>query len=222
MALADFDTETLNKLRALLGSFGNDKVNSLLKRSTTYIESQFFEVTAKVTVTVGQDETTEYKAKEVLVDGSEVSIGVTFDSDKTGTGKVDETIYLPNLKFPAKFTGEVEVGKIYQVEAVEPSDFGGKTQYYIVPKGGGGGGSFYRLQCKSDVTLTPLVTNEFNFRLVDLANGVLVEEINVIQNKVALAFYETNEIIYSIYDSEADTYILDPFIFAQGIQNASI
>ncbi len=120
MALADFDAETLNKLRALLGSFGNDKVNSILRRSTTYIESQFFEVTEKVTVTGenGDDDTFEYKAKEVLVDGSDVAIGVVFDSDKEGTGKVDETIYLSNLKFPNKFTGDVEVGKVYQVESV--------------------------------------------------------------------------------------------------------
>lgn len=144
MALADFDNETLNKLRGLLGTFSNDKVSSLVRKSTTYIESQYFEVTEKVTVTVqGQDDTYEYKAKEVLIDGTEVAIGVVFDSDATGTGKVDETIYLPNLKFPDKFTGDVEVGKIYQVDAVDSDTFGGQTQYYIIPKGGGVGAVLY-------------------------------------------------------------------------------
>ena len=194
MALADFDAETLNKLRALLGSFGNDKVSSLLKRSTTYIESQFFEVTEEVTVTEGEDETTEYKAKEVLVDGSEVSIGVTFDSDATGTGKVDETIYLPNLKFPAKFTGEVEVGKIYQVEAVEPSDFDGQTQYYIVPKGGGGS-TFYRLLIKNGASLgynNPIINSA---DIINNLDEIIEEDVTIIQRKFSEALIYANEIM---------------------------
>ena len=199
MALADFDAETLNKLRALLGSFGNDKVSSLLKRSTTYIESQFFEVTAEVTITEGEDETTEYKAKEVLVDGSEVSIGVTFDSDATGTGKVDETIYLPNLKFPAKFTGEVEVGKIYQVEAVEPSVFDGQTQYYIVPKGGGGSADF-RLDMKP-TTLTINTPFENGADVVTDLGELIEGNVTVIQRVFDTArIYD--EILYGYIDEE--------------------
>lgn len=212
MALADFDAETLNKLRALLGSFGNDKVNSLLKRSTTYIESQFFEVTEKVTVTEGQDETTEYKAKEVLVDGSEVSIGVTFDSDATGTGKVDETIYLPNLKFPAKFTGEVEVGKIYQVEAVEPSDFDGQTQYYIVPKGGGGG-SVYRLLCLGDTSIGYNGTST-GFSLIDDEDNITESNVTVGQRKFQSASFYENEILYA--QADGDNYDLSPFLAGIG------
>ena len=201
MALADFDAETLNKLRALLGSFGNDKVSSLLKRSTTYIESQFFEVTEEVTVTEGEDETTEYKAKEVLVDGSEVSIGVTFDSDATGTGKVDETIYLPNLKFPAKFTGEVEVGKIYQVEAVEPSDFDGQTQYYIVPKGGGGGSADFRLQMSESVGLEKNVPAPNGADVVTDLGEVIESGVTVIQRVFDTArIYD--EILYGYIDEE--------------------
>ena len=199
MALADFDAETLNKLRALLGSFGNDKVSSLLKRSTTYIESQFFEVTAEVTITEGEDETTEYKAKEVLVDGSEVSIGVTFDSDATGTGKVDETIYLPNLKFPAKFTGGVEVGKIYQVEAVEPSVFDGQTQYYIVPKGGGGSADF-RLDMKP-TTLTINTPFEKGADVVTDLGELIEGNVTVIQRVFDTAsIYD--EILYGYIDEE--------------------
>ena len=212
MALADFDTETLNKLRALLGSFGNDKVSSLLKRSTTYIESQFFEVTEEVTVTEGEDETTEYKAKEVLVDGSEVSIGVTFDSDATGTGKVDETIYLPNLKFPAKFTGEVEVGKIYQVEAVEPSDFDGQTQYYIVPKGGGGA-SIYRLICLGDTSIGYNLTSG-GFSLIDNEDNIIESGVVAIQRKFQLANFYENEILYA--QADGDNYDLSPFLAGIG------
>jgi len=212
MALADFDAETLNKLRALLGSFGNDKVSSLLKRSTTYIESQFFEVTEEVTVTEGEDETTEYKAKEVLVDGSEVSIGVTFDSDATGTGKVDETIYLPNLKFPAKFTGEVEVGKIYQVEAVEPSDFDGQTQYYIVPKGGGGA-SIYRLICLGDTSIGYNLTSG-GFSLIDNEDNIIESGVVAIQRKFQLANFYENEILYA--QADGDNYDLSPFLAGIG------
>ena len=211
MALADFDAETLNKLRALLGSFGNDKVSSLLKRSTTYIESQFFEVTEKVTVTEGEDETTEYKAKEVLVDGSEVSIGVTFDSDATGTGKVDETIYLPNLKFPAKFTGEVEVGKIYQVEAVEPSDFDGQTQYYIVPKGGGA--SIYRLLCLGDTSIGYNGTST-GFSLIDDEDNITESNVTVGQRKFQSANFYENEILYA--QADGDNYDLSPFLAGIG------
>ena len=120
--------------------------------------------------------------------------------------------------------GDVSAGQVMRIEAYYLVDAEEEVSVWVgsAVGGGGGGDSFFRLQCKADVTLTPLVDDEASFQLVDLTNSVLVEDITVLQNKISQAFYEENEIIYSIYDSASDTYILDPFIFAQGIQNASI
>lgn len=103
--------------------------------------------------------------------------------------------------------------------AVDPDP--AKRYWFGNPGGGGGGGTtIQRLQCKADVTLTPNVLDTLNFRSVNFTNGVLVEDVNVIQNKISQAFYEANEIIYGIL--AGSDYILDPFIFSQGIQNATV
>jgi|14BtaG_2_1085337.scaffolds.fasta_scaffold01962_6 hypothetical protein len=96
-----------------------------------------------------------------------------------------------------------------------------KRYWFGNPGGGGGGGvTPQRLQAKADVTLLPNVVNTLDFRSVSYTNGEISANVNVIQNKVSQAFYEEDEIIYGIL--EGANYILDPYLFAQGIQNASV
>ena len=139
MSLVNFTDPSLEQLRGILGSYGNEQVGRLVKSTSTYVESRWFKVTDEVTVTEGQDETTEYKASEVLMDGTIVPNGVWFDSDATTSNDPDDPIYFKNLKINAElFTGAVEVGKAYQVEFISPRSYEEETQYHIVPKGGGG------------------------------------------------------------------------------------
>jgi len=140
MSLVNFTDPSLEQLRGILGSYGNEQVGRLIKSTATYVESRWFKVTDEVTITEGQDETTEYKASEVSMDGTIVPNGIRFDSDATTSNKPDDPVYFKNLKINADlFTGAVEVGKAYQVEFVSPRSYEDETQYYIVPKGGGGG-----------------------------------------------------------------------------------
>jgi len=144
MSLVNFTDPSLEQLRGILGSYGNEQVGRLVKSTPTYVESRWFKVTKEVTeTTLNPDGSTndekEYKASEVLVDGTIVANGVWFDSDATNSNDPEDPIYFDNLKINSElFTGAVEVGKAYQVEFISPKTYEGKTQYYIVPKGGGG------------------------------------------------------------------------------------
>ena len=151
MSLVNFTDPSLEQLRGILGSYGNEQVGRLVKSTPTYVESRWFKVTKEVTVTEGEDETTEYKASEVLVDGTIVANGVWFDSDATNSNDPEDPIYFDNLKINSElFTGAVEVGKAYQVEFIAPKTYEEKTQYYIVPKGGGSSDFYFQIVSKDE------------------------------------------------------------------------
>lgn len=118
--------------------------------------------------------------------------------------------------------GTVSAGQVVRIEAYYLVDSSDEEQAVWVGSaiGGGGGDTIQRIQCKTDVTLLPNVANALDFRTVDYTNGEINPQITVRQNKISQAFYEENEITYAILVGEE--YILDPFIFSQGIQNASI
>jgi len=167
MSLLNFSDSSIDQLRTILGSYGNEKVGRLLKQSSSYVESLWFKVTEQVTITVeGEDDTFEYKAQEVKMDGTLASNGIIFDSEGTNTDKVEDPVYYDNLKINSElFTGAVEVGKAYQVEFIAPSSYEEKTQYYIIPKGGGGGVKYAIVESESEfdniynVTLSSSRTN---------------------------------------------------------------
>lgn len=214
MSLVNFTEPSLEQLRGILGSYGNEQVGRLVKSTPTYVESRWFKVTAEVTVTVGQDETTEYKASEVLMDGTIIPNGVWFDSDATNSNDPDDPIYFKNLKINADlFTGAVEVGKAYQVEFISPRSYQEETQYYIVPKGGGGG-SIYRLLCLSGGASIGYLGTSDNFSLVDDLDVVIESNITVIQRKFSSATFLEGEILYA--QADGDNYDLSPFLAGIG------
>ena len=213
MSLVNFTEPSLEQLRGILGSYGNEQVGRLVKSTPTYVESRWFKVTAEVTVTVGQDETTEYKASEVLMDGTIIPNGVWFDSDATNSNDPDDPIYFKNLKINADlFTGAVEVGKAYQVEFISPRSYQEETQYYIVPKGGGG--SIYRLLCLSGGASIGYLGTSDNFSLVDDLDVVIESNITVIQRKFSSATFLEGEILYA--QADGDNYDLSPFLAGIG------
>lgn len=199
MSLVNFTEPSLEQLRGILGSYGNEQVGRLVKSTSTYVESRWFKVTAKVTVTEGEDETTEYKASEVLMDGTIIPNGVWFDSDATASNDPDDPVYFKNLKINAElFTGAVEVGKAYQVEFISPRSYEEETQYYIVPKGGGGllygyiksgGGNSYVV----DVYTQPELDDDFK-----IDEDVNVTAYNVLYGDVAI----NNFLIFSYGESK--------------------
>ena len=214
MSLLNFSESSVNQLRALLGTYGNEKIGRILKSSSSYVESRWFKVSEEVTITdQNGDESKEYKAQEVRVDGSLSVNGIIFDSEGTNTNKPDDPIYFKNLKINSElFTGAVEVGKAYQVEFIAPSSYEEETQYYIIPKGGGD--SFYRLQCVSDTTIAK-GTFVSGFNLVDGDNVIIENNVAVYQSRFDTAFFYENEIIYGV-ESEFAGYSIDPFIFGIG------
>lgn len=215
MSLLNFSESSVNQLRALLGTYGNEKIGRILKSSSSYVESRWFEVTEKVVVTVlGGDDTIEYRAQEVRIDGSVVENGIVFDTSGINTYNPDDPVYYKNLLInSALFTGDVEVGKAYQVESTTTSSYEEETQYYIIPKGGGGD-SYYRLRCNSDTTIGRDTSNTF-FDLVDELNNIITPNVAVTQSRFNSAFFYVDEVIYAI-DSDVATYSVDPFIFGVG------
>ena len=200
MSLVNFTDPSLEQLRGILGSYGNEQVGRLVKSTSTYVESRWFKVTDEVTVTEGQDETTEYKASEVLMDGTIIPNGVWFDSDATASNNPDDPIYFKNLKINAElFTGAVEVGKAYQVEFISPRSYEEETQYYIVPKGGGGSADF-RLDMKP-TTLTINTPFENGADVVTDLGELIEGNVTVIQRVFDTArIYD--EILYGYIDEE--------------------
>lgn len=195
MSLVNFTDPSLEQLRGILGSYGNEQVGRLVKSTSTYVESRWFKVTAKVTVTEGEDETTEYKASEVLMDGTIIPNGVWFDSDATASNNPDDPIYFKNLKINAElFTGAVEVGKAYQVEFISPRSYEEETQYYIVPKGGGGGG-LYRLLFNGGANLGYNSPINGVADIIDNLDEVIEEDVTIIQRKFSQATIYPNEIM---------------------------
>ena len=200
MSLVNFTDPSLEQLRGILGSYGNEQVGRLVKSTSTYVESRWFKVTDEVTITEGEDETTEYKASEVLMDGTIVPNGVWFDSDATASNNPDDPIYFKNLKINAEpFTGAVEVGKAYQVEFISPRSYEEETQYYIVPKGGGGSADF-RLDMKP-TTLTINTPFENGADVVTDLGELIEGNVTVIQRVFDTArIYD--EILYGYIDEE--------------------
>jgi len=200
MSLVNFTDPSLEQLRGILGSYGNEQVGRLVKSTSTYVESRWFKVTDEVTVTEGEDETTEYKASEVLMDGTIIPNGVWFDSDATASNNPDDPIYFKNLKINAElFTGAVEVGKAYQVEFISPRSYEEETQYYIVPKGGGGSADF-RLDMKP-TTLTINTPFENGADVVTDLGELIEGNVTVIQRVFDTAsIYD--EILYGYIDEE--------------------
>jgi hypothetical protein len=215
MSLLNFSESSVNQLRALLGTYGNEKIGRILKSSSSYVESRWFKVSEEVTVEVeGEDDTYEYKAQEVRVDGSLSVNGIIFDSDGTNTNKPDDPVYFKNLKINSElFTGAVEVGKAYQVEFIAPSSYEEETQYYIIPKGGGGG--FYRLIVNNDFTLALDDSNSSDVDLIDDQGNVTESSVIVIQKKYTTANFYEGEILYGVDYSEGG-YLLDPFLAGIG------
>lgn len=194
MSLVNFTDPSLEQLRGILGSYGNEQVGRLVKSTSTYVESRWFKVTDEVTVTEGEDETTEYKAKEVLMDGTIIPNGVWFDSDATASNDPDDPVYFKNLKINAElFTGAVEVGKAYQVEFISPRSYEEETQYYIVPKGGGG--SLYRLLIKNGASLGYNNPAVLSADILGDLDEVIEEDVTIIQRKFSQAVIYVNEIM---------------------------
>lgn len=140
MSLVNFSESSLTQLKALIGSFGNEELEREFISSVPYVESRYFQVSSIVEKeTEGGDKYNEYKAFEVLPDGTPVDDGIIFDSDATNTFKPANPVYFDNLRINELiFSGSVELGYAYQVEAVWPDDANGEIVYYIIPKGGGG------------------------------------------------------------------------------------
>ena len=213
MSLVNFTEPSLEQLRGILGSYGNEQVGRLVKSTSTYVESRWFKFSDEVSVTEGQDETTEYKASEVLMDGTVVPNGVWFDSDATTSNNPDDPIYFKNLKINAElFTGAVEVGKAYQVEFISPRSYEEETQYYIVPKGGGGA-SIFRLLCLGDTSIGYNGTST-GFSLIDDEDNITESNVTVGQRKFQSANFYENEILYAQADGVG--YDLSPFLAGIG------
>jgi hypothetical protein len=145
MSLVNFSPESIAQLRAILGSFGDNEIAREIKSTVPYIESRYFQVSSIVEKeTEGGDKYNEYKAFEVLPDGTPVDDGIIFDSDATSTFKPADPVYFDNLRINELiFSGSVELGYAYQVEAVWRELENEDPVYYIIPKGGGGGGIQY-------------------------------------------------------------------------------
>ena len=207
MSLLNFSESSVNQLRALLGTYGNEKIGRILKSSSSYVESRWFKVSEEVTITdQNGDESKEYKAQEVRVDGSLSVNGIIFDSEGTNTNKPDDPIYFKNLKINSElFTGAVEVGKAYQVEFIAPSSYEEETQYYIIPKGGGGSGDF-RLDMKpTTLDIDTPVPNGADI-VTDLGE-VIESNVTIIQRVFDTAqIYD--EILFAYIDEEG-YYCLD-------------
>ena len=206
MSLLNFSESSVNQLRALLGTYGNEKIGRILKSSSSYVESRWFKVSEEVTITdQNGDESKEYKAQEVRVDGSLSVNGIIFDSEGTNTNKPDDPIYFKNLKINSElFTGAVEVGKAYQVEFIAPSSYEEETQYYIIPKGGGGGD--FRLDMKpTTLDIDTPVPNGADI-VTDLGE-VIESNVTIIQRVFDTAqIYD--EILFAYIDEEG-YYCLD-------------
>jgi len=200
MSLVNFTDPSLEQLRGILGSYGNEQVGRLVKSTPTYVESRWFKVTEEVTeTTLNPDGSTndekEYKASEVLVDGTIVANGVWFDSDATNSNDPEDPIYFDNLKINSElFTGAVEVGKAYQVEFIAPRSYEEETQYYIVPKGGGGGG-LYRLLFNGGASLGYNAPINGVADIIDNLDEVIEEDVTIIQRKFSQATIYPNEIM---------------------------
>ncbi len=209
MSLLNFSESSVNQLRALLGTYGNEKIGRILKSSSSYVESRWFEVTEKVVVTVlGGDDTIEYKAQEVRIDGSVVENGIVFDTSGINTYNPDDPVYYKNLLInSALFTGDVEVGKAYQVEATTTSSYEEETQYYIIPKGGGGGGIKYAVvESKNELD------NIYNITLYDSRLGLGAPNPNdtVLLNMSALSNYGTLPMGFYLSVNELDDGSYEP------------
>jgi len=152
-----------------------------------------------------------WKAKEVYLDETGLAIEKVDGFEWTD----DNPVFTLN----AASIGAVMMVSQSGRPAIDPDP--AKRYWFGNPGGGGGGGvTPQRLQAKTDVTLSPNVVNTLSFRSVNYINGEISANVNVVQNKVSQAFYEEDEIIYGILDGV--NYILDPYLFSQGIQNASI
>lgn len=212
--LANFTSEQINELGALLNSFGNEFVSRDSKSNPAYVESRYF----KITEQVDTDGETEFKATEVTPDGKDVSIPIVFDSDATPSDDIGTPIYLSNLKFnDALFSGSVEVGKAYQVEEVEATVFGDPPDWYVIPKGGAVESTF-RLEVKADNTV-----DKGSFMTCDLIDieGVVIEaDVYAYQFKYDSANFYEGEVLYAIQSainsSGATGYLLDPFLVGVG------
>ena len=145
MSLINFTESSVAQLRAILGNFGDDEVLRLIKSTVPYIESRYFQVSDIVEIEVdGADNQKEYKAFEILPDGTPVEDGIIFDSEKENTYNPSDPIYFDNLRVnDIVFSGSVDVGFAYKVEAVWRELENEDPIYYIIPKGGGGGVEFY-------------------------------------------------------------------------------
>jgi hypothetical protein len=159
---------------------------------------------------------------EVDADGLWSAVEVYFDETGAPNGLEDGRTW--GGEEPSIIVnGDVSAGQVMRVEAYYLVDSNDEEQAVWVGSAVGGGGTvIQRLQCKADITLTPNVLDTLNFRTVTFTNSEITAQVNVIQNKISQAFYEENETVYGEFDSVNNRYILDPFIFAQGIQNASI
>ncbi|NQY01145.1 MAG: hypothetical protein HRT70_08480, partial [Flavobacteriaceae bacterium] len=149
MSLINFTESSVAQLRAILGNFGDDEVLRQIKSTVPYIESRYFQVSDIVEIEVdGADNQKEYKAFEILPDGTPVEDGIIFDSEKENTYNPSDPIYFDNLRVnDIVFSGSVDVGFAYKDEAVWRELENEDPIYYIIPKGGGGA-SIFRLRSK--------------------------------------------------------------------------
>ena len=200
MAIINFKKESQDKLSFILGSVETEEDTNRGSFVDSYVEKNYYKVTEAVIVEVeGEDDTTEYKATQVNPDGSVEENGIVFDSDETYTSNVNSPLYLPNLKINTTlFSGDVEVGKAYQVEEIDPDEFGEEPVYYIIPKGGGT--SDFRLDMKSNtLTINTPIENGADI-VTDL--GELIEgNVTVIQ-RVFDTVQVYDEILYGYIDEE--------------------
>jgi len=197
MSLLTFTDGQRDTLSSLLNSFGDGDVSRAIRQTTVYIESRYFKVTTQVDVPAeGEVEaSTEFKAEEVLPDGTVLPNGIRFDSDGTNTNKIGDPIYYPNLKFNNElFSGSIELNKAYQVEEVDSGVYGEASDWYVIPKGGAGGG-FVRLRMIREVDL-PYNSNEVNSAdVIDDEDNIIASSVAVIQRRFSSAIVYNNEIL---------------------------
>ena len=208
MSLVNFSPESIAQLRAILGSFGDNEIAREIKSTVPYIESRYFQVSSIVEKeTEGGDKYNEYKAFEVLPDGTPVDDGIIFDSDATNTFKPADPIYFDNLRInDLIFSGSVELGYAYQVEAVWRELENEDPVYYIIPKGGGGGGDVRLLM--TGTTLEKGVPFENGASIVGYDNIVITSGVTIVQNVFDTANIYSGEILYA-YINEDGNYALD-------------
>ena len=220
MSLVNFSPESIAQLRAILGSFGDDEIAREIKSTVPYVESRYFQVSSIVEKeTEGGDKYNEYKAFEVLPDGTPVDDGIIFDSDATNTFKPADPVYFDNLRINELiFSGSVELGYAYQVEAVWRELENEDPVYYIIPKGGGGGVDYYYAIFKSnqggqdylcDVYPDPLFNSEGDFEADALVRVFNVDYGEVLPNaKLKCWTADSNELGIKYY-AEAPTWQQD-------------